>query len=45
MQSILEHEAVRFAGAVDMSRSGTGITPRRLPAWASKQIHDPMFQV
>ena len=44
MQSILEHEAVRFAGAVDMSRSGTGITPRRLPAWASKQIHDPMFQ-
>ncbi|HEX5480399.1 MAG TPA: SGNH/GDSL hydrolase family protein [Dehalococcoidia bacterium] len=44
MQSIMEHEAVRFAGAVDMSRSGTGVTPRRLPAWASKQIHDPMFQ-
>jgi hypothetical protein len=44
MKSILDHQAVRFAGALDMSYSATGRTPRRLPLWASKQIHDPMFQ-
>ncbi len=44
MISIRDHEAVRFAGALDMSRSATGITPRRLPKWASQQIHDPIFQ-
>jgi len=44
MKSVLAHAAIRIAGAADVSRSGTGITPRRLPAWASAQIHDPMFQ-
>lgn len=44
MISILDHEAVRFAGALDMSRTATGRTPRRLPKWASQQIDDPIFQ-
>jgi hypothetical protein len=44
MISILDREAVRFAGAVGVSRGATGVTPRRLPAWASKQIVDPLFQ-
>ena len=44
MVSILDHEAVGFAGAQDMSRSATGRMPRRLPKWASQQIDDPIFQ-
>ena len=44
MISILDHEAVRFAGAQEVSRSPTGRTRRRLPKWASQQIHDPIFQ-
>ncbi len=44
MISILDHEAVRFAGAQEVSRSPTGRTPRRLPKWASQQIQDPIFQ-
>jgi hypothetical protein len=42
--SILEHEAVRFAGAQEVVRWPTGITPRRLPAWAAQQVPDPVFQ-
>ncbi|MBI5283574.1 MAG: lipase [Chloroflexi bacterium] len=44
MISVLDHAAVRLAGALDASHSATGRTPRRLAAWASKQIQDPMFQ-
>src|SRR5207249_1837558 len=44
MISILEHEAVRFAGAQDLARRPTGITPRRLPSWAAHEVHDPIFQ-
>src|SRR5438445_1445096 len=44
MVSILDGEEVQFAGALDTSRSATGITPRRLPAWAWHQIQDPFFQ-
>jgi hypothetical protein len=42
--SVIDDNAVRFAGAQGMSRSASGRTPRRLPAWASQQIHDPAFQ-
>lgn len=42
--SILEHAAVRLAGAQDVVRWPTGITPRRLPAWAAQQVPDPVFQ-
>ena len=44
MISILEHEAIRFAGAQDLARRATGITPRRLPSWAAHEVHDPIFQ-
>jgi len=43
MFSILDRNAVRFANALDIDRSATGLTPRRLPAWAFKQIQDPLF--
>jgi hypothetical protein len=42
--SILEHAAVRIAGAQEVVRWPTGLTPRRLPAWAAQQIPDPVFQ-
>lgn len=44
MQSILEHPAVELEGALGVSRSAAGMTPRRLPRWASAQILDPLFQ-
>lgn len=44
MISIHDHEAVRFAGALDVTRWPTGLTPRRLPAWAAEQILDPIFK-
>lgn len=44
MRRVLEHEAVRLAGAQDVVRLPTGITPRRLPAWAAQQVPDPVFQ-
>src|SRR5437764_14363372 len=44
MISILEHEAIRFAGAQDLARRATGITPRRLPSSAAHEVHDPIFQ-
>jgi hypothetical protein len=42
--SILDHEALRFAGAQDVVRWPTGVTPRRLPGWAAAQVPDPVFQ-
>ena len=44
MNAILEHTAVRFAGAQHVVRRPAGLMPRRLPAWASSQIHDPGFR-
>lgn len=44
MQSILQDPAVVIEGALGMSRSPSGMTPRRLPRWASAQILDPLFQ-
>jgi GDSL-like Lipase/Acylhydrolase family len=44
VQSILEHPALDIAGALGVSRSSAGMTPRRLPRWASAQILDPAFQ-
>jgi hypothetical protein len=44
MLSILDHPAVRLAGAQDAIRRPTGVTPTRLPAWAAHQIQDPMFR-
>jgi hypothetical protein len=41
--SVLHHDAIRFANALDTDRSESGITPRRLPLWAFKQIQDPLF--
>ena len=39
MQTIdLEHGAVRVAGALDLDRRPTGITPRRLPDWTRPQV-------
>ncbi|MEX0683446.1 MAG: SGNH/GDSL hydrolase family protein [Dehalococcoidia bacterium] len=44
MKSILNRDEVQLVGALDISRSATGLIPRRLPAWAWNQIHDPLFQ-
>ncbi len=44
MQSILNDERVRIAGALDLHRVPSGVIPRRLPLWASKQIIDPGFR-
>ncbi len=44
MNSVLEHAAIRFAGAQDIARRPTGLTPRRLPSWAARKVHDPIFQ-
>jgi hypothetical protein len=44
MRRVLDHGAVRLAGAQDVVRLPTGITPRRLPAWAAQQVADPVFQ-
>jgi hypothetical protein len=44
MISILEHDAIRFAGAQDLARRPTGVTPRRLPSWAAHEVHDPIFR-
>lgn len=44
MISIRDHEAVRFAGAQQVTRAPTGLRPSRLPAWAVGQIHDPAFR-
>ena len=43
MQTIdLEGGPVRIAGALDLDRSPSGISPRRLPAWTRPQITDPL---
>ena len=44
MISIRDHEAVRFAGAQQVTRAATGLRPCRLPAWAVAQIVDPAFR-
>ena len=44
MISIRDHEAVRFAGAQQVTRAATGLRPSRLPVWAVNQIHDPAFR-
>ena len=45
MKTILEDPAVTIAGALATSHSKDGITPRRLPKWASDQILDPTLQL
>jgi hypothetical protein len=46
MQEIeLESDAVALIGALDVDRSPTGITPRRLPAWTRPQIPDIVMDV
>lgn len=44
MISILDHDALRFAGAQELVRRPTGVTPRRLPSLAAKEVPDPIFQ-
>ena len=41
----LEGGSVDLVGALDLDRSPTGITPRRLPAWTRPQIPDPFMDV
>jgi hypothetical protein len=41
----LEAGPVDLVGALDLDRSPTGITPRRLPAWTRPQIPDPVMDV
>ena len=40
MQVPLEGGPVRIVGALDLDRTETGISPRRLPAWTRPQIPD-----
>jgi hypothetical protein len=39
----IEGGPVELVGALDLERSATGITPRRLPAWTRPQIPDPIM--
>src|SRR5262245_54028630 len=41
----LDDEHVRVAGVFDLERTGTGIVPRRLPAWTRQQIVTPTMLV
>ena len=35
---------VTFAGALDLDRSGAGISSRRLPSWTRPQLQDPLLK-
>ena len=42
---VLDGGPVELVGALDVDRSATGITPRRLPAWTRPQIPDIVMDV